>query len=64
MLSLACGKNNFLKMAVILVNIQDKDKRGGKNKCKRGKVLYMVGNAGVELPLIVFVNQNENFLSR
>lgn len=51
-------------MAVVLVNIQDKDKRGGKNKCKRGKVLYMVGNAGVELPLIVFVNQNENFLSR
>lgn len=63
-LPLACGKDNFLKMAVILMNIQDRDKRGGKIKCKRGKVLYMIGNAGMELPLIVFVIQNENFFSR
>ena len=64
MLPLACGKDNFLKMAVILMNIQDRDKRGEKIKCKRGKVLYMIGNAGMELPLIVFVIQNENFFSR
>ena len=48
-------------MAVILMNLQDRDKRGGKTKCKIGKVLYMVGNAGMELPLIAFVIQNENF---
>ena len=43
------------------MNLQDRDKRGGKTKCKIGKVLYMVGNDGMELPLIAFVIQNENF---
>lgn len=39
-------------MSVILIyRIRGKKE---KNKCKRGEGVYMVGNAGMELPLIIF----------
>ena len=55
MFSLTYGKK-WLKN-VSNTNLYEKEEREGTNQCKRVEGVYMVGNARMELPLIIIVNQ-------